>query len=66
MTNEERNRLTPEEARALEVVKCARSAVLDAATLCARAGLFGSQVMGPLDDALRAMQYVADTIEGKN
>lgn len=58
--------LTPEEKRALEVAQCARHAVLDTATMCARAGLVGQEIMEALTTAHEAMLRLIETIEGKN
>lgn len=60
------SQLTPEEARALEVAKCAAAAVLDTATLCARAGLIGIAVQEDLATAYEALERLIATINGQN
>lgn len=62
---QQRASLTQEEARALEVARCAYAAVIDTATLCARAGLIGTAITIDLDNAASAMQRLINCIEGK-
>lgn len=62
---QQRSSLTQEEARALEVARCAYAAVIDAATLCARAGLIDTAITIDLDNTASAMQRLIDCIEGK-
>lgn len=60
------NKLTPEEKRALEVAQCARSAIMDTATMCARAGLIGSAIQDDLRAAHDAIVHLIDTIAEAN
>lgn len=55
--------LTIEEKRALEVAQCARSAVMDLATMCARAGLIGEAITSELENAHNAIVRIIDCIK---
>lgn len=57
--------MTQEEQRALEVARCAHSAVCDTATLCKAAGLQGTEVKDALRDASMALLRLIATIEGR-
>jgi hypothetical protein len=58
-------RMTPEEARALEVARLTFGALSDTAVLCRDAGLDGTAVKDALRTASMALLDLIATIEGK-
>jgi hypothetical protein len=54
-----------DERRALEVARCAHSAVCDTALVCGTAGLDGTEVKDALRDASQALLRLIAVIEGR-
>lgn len=59
------NKLTQDEARALEVARLAHSAVCDVAVLCKQAGLDGQAVREHLREASGQLLALIAVIEGR-
>lgn len=58
-------RMTPEEARALEVARIVHSGICDVAVLCKQAGLDGQAVREHLREASSQMLDLIAVIEGR-
>lgn len=54
-----------DERRALEVARCAHSAIMDTATVCKMADLQGTEIRDALREASQAMLRLIASIEGK-